>query len=212
MKETEKKIYDSGKKHFYEDGYYKATIRDIAQTAEVNSGLFNYYYKNKYNLAKQIFNEIYSNIRKLVSEYMSDEEDPIIIAGMVLRIHTHLLYNDKIIEFTMGALKEGVIEESRLENGKTIVRNINDYLGKDFSEEQTHLLLAITLAAEKTTLNQKYAGNLDYDLKRIADVVLKVFLNGYDLSNDDFRHYRDILHEKYEKLCTEFPDYINRII
>jgi AcrR family transcriptional regulator len=212
MNETELKIYASAKKHFYEKGYYKATVRDIAQSAGVNSGLFNYYYKNKYNLAKIIYNEIYNNIRELVKECFSEEKNPVILVGVMLHVHTYLLYDAKIIKFAMDALKEGIIEECRLVNGRELVRNVTEYLKKNFTEEQINLLLAITLAAEKTVLNQKYAGNLSYDLKRSADVVWKIFLNGYDLENEEIIRLREIVYEKFDYLCSEVPDYVDRLI
>ena len=57
MNKTKKKIFIEAKRLFESGGYYDTTVREITSAAGVNSGLFNYYFKNKYNLAKQMLRQ-----------------------------------------------------------------------------------------------------------------------------------------------------------
>lgn len=54
---TEEKIKDAAKKIFLEKGFGSATTRDIAECAETNIALVNYYFRSKEKLFLEIFRE-----------------------------------------------------------------------------------------------------------------------------------------------------------
>jgi len=212
MNETELKIYEVAKMQFYNNGYYSTTVRDIAKEAGVNSGLFNYYYKNKYTIAKKMYDDIFYNIKALVRNHFDTEEHPAIIMGIMMRLHTYVLYSDSIVPFVVDALKEGIFEESILTTTAPMVKDIADYYHRDYSEQTLHLLLSITLATEKTCLTQKYHNLIDFPLEQIADVILKIHLQGFDLDKEVIQSLTIIIMEKFNELINEYPNFVELII
>lgn len=57
------------KKEFYEKGFLKGTIKNIALNANVPQGLVTYHFQTKYNLISEIFKDFYINIIKLIDSY-----------------------------------------------------------------------------------------------------------------------------------------------
>jgi AcrR family transcriptional regulator len=212
MNETEEKIYKSGKIHFYQKGYYRATVREIADSAGVNSGLFNYYFKNKNKLAKLIYSDVYHNIERLVREYFILEENPVILMGIIIRIHTIILFDDRFVNFGMDAVKEGIYEESIFEEAKGTIKEVIEHLGRKMPDEQINLLLALTLASEKTLSTHKHMGSISYDLQRISEVCLKIFLNGFDLENREIAETNKEVSEKFMKFYSDIPNFVHQII
>lgn len=54
---TKEKIKSSARELFYESGYKKISLQEIAKNAGIRQSLLYYYYKNKDELASEIFNE-----------------------------------------------------------------------------------------------------------------------------------------------------------
>ncbi len=212
MKETELKIYNEAKRLFYKDGYYKTTVRDITKAAGVNSGLFNYYFQNKYNLATKMYDDIFYNIKHLVTKYYYDEENPAIFMGIMMRLHLYVLYNEKIIKFSMDALKEGIFEESIHKTTAILVKNIDNYYNINSTDEELHLLLSITLGSENACLKNKYKGEINFSLKHISNIILKIHLNGFDLDNEEIKRCTDIVIKKFEFIEKDCPDFVDLII
>lgn len=212
MNNTELKIYKVAKEHFYKNGYYNTTVREIAKSAGVNSGLFNYYFQNKYTVAKMIYDEIFYNIKNLTMRYFSDEKNPAIFMGVMMRLHTYTLYSDPIVEFVIDALKEGIFEDSIFNTTTPLVQDISDYYQKDFTGETLHLLLSITIATEKTCLTQKYNGLISYDLCKIANTILKIHLLGFDLDKAEITRCTESIIEKFEFIRSEHPNFVDLII
>ena len=65
---TKQKIIDAAKTLFYEQGYTKTTVAQITKKAQVNNGLFTYYFGSKTAIAGQISTEFRLNIRNLISK------------------------------------------------------------------------------------------------------------------------------------------------
>lgn len=212
MNDAELKIYKAAKTHFYTDGYYNTTVRDIADTAGVNSGLFNYYFKNKHNIARQLYDDIFYNIKDLLMNHIGEEKNPAIFMGVLMRMHTYTLYNDAIVKFAMDALKEGIFEESIFTTATPLVTDIANYYHKEMSAEALHLLLSISLATEKTSLTQKYHGLINYDLSQLADIVLKIHLQGFGLEMEEIQIVTNNVREKFDFIQQKHPDYIHLII
>ena len=64
------KIMYYAKAEFYKNGYSKATLKNIAESAETNSGLILYHYKAKEQLARCIYTDFYRKIEDRVDEYV----------------------------------------------------------------------------------------------------------------------------------------------
>ena len=75
--DTELKIRDAAKSLFLKKGYSATTTRDIAQEAQINLALLNYYFTSKRRLFEIImFETLYDFLNKMVEVY-NDEETTI---------------------------------------------------------------------------------------------------------------------------------------
>ncbi|MFA0815911.1 MAG: TetR/AcrR family transcriptional regulator [Anaerofustis sp.] len=70
---TKQKIIDSAQILFYDQGYTSTTVAQITSKADVNNGLFTYYFGSKRNLASMILNEFRIDFRNLISKKIFDQ-------------------------------------------------------------------------------------------------------------------------------------------
>jgi AcrR family transcriptional regulator len=73
--ETKQKIYLTAKQLFYEYGFIKTTLAEIAKESETNKAMVAYYFKNKNNLALEVYNE-YMVANKVKTQKAIDEKFP----------------------------------------------------------------------------------------------------------------------------------------
>ncbi len=70
---TEEKIKEAAKKIFLEKGFGSATTRDIAECADTNIALVNYYFRSKERLFQEIFRESYGETFLPVARILNDD-------------------------------------------------------------------------------------------------------------------------------------------
>lgn len=70
---TEEKIKDAAKKIFLEKGFGSATTRDIAECADTNIALVNYYFRSKEKLFHEIFRESFAETFVPVTRILNDD-------------------------------------------------------------------------------------------------------------------------------------------
>jgi len=73
-KATFKIIIDTTIDLFYKQGYHSTTIANITNSAGIGAGTFYLYFPNKLSLYKYILNQFQHDIRKTISEKVSDVE------------------------------------------------------------------------------------------------------------------------------------------
>jgi hypothetical protein len=64
--EAKERIYKAAISLFARKGYHAVGVREIAQAADVNISMVNYYYGEKINILKQIIDEAFEKYRKAV--------------------------------------------------------------------------------------------------------------------------------------------------
>lgn len=70
---TEEKIKDAAKKIFLEKGFGSTTTRDIAECADTNIALVNYYFRSKERLFQEIFRESFAETFMPVARILNDD-------------------------------------------------------------------------------------------------------------------------------------------
>lgn len=70
---TEEKIKEAAKKIFLEKGFGSATTRDIAECADTNIALVNYYFRSKERLFQEIFRESFQETFLPVARILNDD-------------------------------------------------------------------------------------------------------------------------------------------
>lgn len=93
---TKQKIMDVAKELFYEQGFTNTTVAQITDEAEVNNGLFTYYFGSKVNLANMISTEYRLKLRNAVSERMFEHFKEYNLAlgiAVETRMNVNILHN-----------------------------------------------------------------------------------------------------------------------
>ena len=214
MNKTKRKIFIEAKRLFETQGYYDTTVREITNAAGVNSGLFSYYFKNKYNLARQMYDNMFQNIKSFTEEYFDHVENPAVFMGIMMRLHTYTINDDMTIKFTIDALKEGIFEESMIEKSHILITNINKYYSVGLSDDELRILLTMTLGVEHSLITQSRQGLFPMDTKSIADHVLRVHLFHFGLKDEEMVHciakvqscFNKVL-EKRSKIISQIMDF-----
>lgn len=212
MNKTKKRIFVEAKRLFETQGYYNTTVREITNAAGVNSGLFSYYFKNKYNLAVQMYNNIFQNILTLAKENFGDIENPAVFMGIMMRMHTYTINDEMAIKFTIDALKEGIFETSMLEKSIELIININKYYKTNLSREEREILLTTTLGVERSLITQNYLGRFHLDSKAISDNVLRSHLFNFGLKRKEIDKCITEVQKNFKKLQKDEPHLVNRIM
>jgi AcrR family transcriptional regulator len=70
---TEEKIKEAAKKVFLKKGFNGATTRDIAEEAGVNLALVNYYFRSKEKLFKEVFEEKYITVSRVLTSILESD-------------------------------------------------------------------------------------------------------------------------------------------
>lgn len=70
---TEEKIKDAAKKIFLEKGFGSTTTRDIAECADTNIALVNYYFRSKERLFHEVFRESFGETFLPVARILNDD-------------------------------------------------------------------------------------------------------------------------------------------
>lgn len=70
---TEEKIKGAAKKVFLEKGFGSATTRDIAESADTNIALVNYYFRSKEKLFQEIFLESFAAAFSPIARVLNDD-------------------------------------------------------------------------------------------------------------------------------------------
>ena len=210
MNETKERIFNEAKRLFETKGFYKTTVRDITNAADVNLGLFSYYFKSKYNLALQVYDKFDENVSSFTEEYLGHIENPAVAMGIMMRMNTYAMNDDQVIIFTIDALKEGLLETSFIRNGFENVSDINSYYNTGLSEDELKILLAGTLGIERSLITHNYLGLFHSDLKTLSDYVFRTHLFSFGLDRKEIENCLMEVHKHFQKLLDEIPDFIRK--
>lgn len=94
--QTRNMIYQTAKQLFYDKGYEKTKIKEIADTAEVPIGLFTYYFKTKDKIVQHIYSEFFTQISLRITEETKDGLDNSILRHAILSwIYYEIIFSDE---------------------------------------------------------------------------------------------------------------------
>ncbi len=212
MNDTKSKIYSEAKRLFYAQGYYKTTVRQITDAVGVNSGLFSYYFKNKFNLARQIYSEIFDKIISILNAYFSDEKNPAVFLGIMMRMHTYVRNDKRVILYAVDAMKDEIFEDSVRSFVKPYIEAVDHYYKANLSDEEHYMMMASTLGAEKAIFTQNYRGNIHFDVKRLSTIFYRIHLFHYNISSFEIDRCNEEVINRFRTLLDKYPNFIDDII
>ena len=109
---TEVKIKDAAKKMFLENGFGSTTTRDIAECADTNIALVNYYFRSKERLFQEVFKESFGETFLPVARILNDDLPLEVKIYKFVDHMTELLKQDPLLP--MFVLSEMRSEQSKV--------------------------------------------------------------------------------------------------
>ena len=212
MNKNEKSIYVAAKELFFKKGYYNTSTREIAEAAGVNSGLISYYFNSKSNLAVRIFDEMFFNIKTLTTENVPLEKNPAVLMGLMMKLQTYALQNEKIIKFVEDTFTEGIFEESILNSYMDLMRKINIYYDSGYSDEKLLNSLTYTVGVEKSLLTKNRDCNICYTTDDLSSTILRMHLFSFRLEDEEVEMCLRLVHIHFEKIRKNIRSLMDKII
>lgn len=179
--EASEKLYRAACDLFIEKGFNATTVREIADRAEVNSGLMHYYFKSKRNIAIDSLIRMYRAILTIVDDAVDPAENPAVYHGIMMRLHLYFLYSDKNAKFYTDCLKEDIFEEIAIPRCLDLMEVIDKAYGGTHDETYLMLIQSIAISAQRTMILKKQAGLMDYSLEAIGELEYRIFLSFFSV-------------------------------
>ncbi len=200
--ETQNKIIQSARYLFSSQGYSDTTIRQITSHANVNLGLFSYYYESKAHLASIIYNKVREQMNDLVAQYYS----PNTVEHYLMRV----LYSLKISITSDTFYEIYFYSKQHPDHISGIMHRIEDAISNyakvtpSYGFNSYNTLVAYTIVGLNTELVN--AGrNKDNPIN--VEIVIKYYLNLYlDILGLSHDYYDKIINEEWSKYYMGMVD------
>ncbi len=132
--DTEKRIKETAKQVFLREGYEGATVRKIAQEAEVNVALMNYYFESKEQLFRSIYQETLGHFLGTMVRLLNEETPlEVKIWKIVDRYTDFLLENPTVPLFVLAEHREDGNSLFKEMNVREVINT--SYFTKQLQEE-----------------------------------------------------------------------------
>lgn len=174
-KATKEKIFKVAAELFSRDGYYKVSVREICEAADVTKPVLYYYYKDKENLLCEMMKETRQIIERFIEQsirpdmsFVDQLEGTIKFYIWFLKEYPHLMKFLTFIQFMAAPdkVREFKYNKAKEDWGKIYVLFKNAQANGELSDAVDHKILA-----------QNYLGGII--------IILSNFMMGH-ISNNDY--------------------------
>ena len=183
---TKQNIINAAKQLFYENGYNKTGIQDIADYANVKLGTITYYFKKKDDMISDIYNTFFMALYDYVSE--ASEKDLNLYTKYCF---TLVLYYNAILSDPHNTLLYYEVLVKDVDNGgrlsitKTLNRSCLDFLNKSYTDEDLDVIAMAEFGSPKKncssiTMNAK----LNFERDQMCFYFVKTLFRLMDLDGD----------------------------
>ena len=120
---TEEKIIDAARKLFTQKGFSATRTRDIAEEADINLALLNYYFRSKQNLFQIIIEEKFDELFGIINPILSNSEISLEekIETLVMNYTKMLLENEDLPFFVLSEIKSNEFIAERVKQNAEIL-------------------------------------------------------------------------------------------
>ncbi|MGN0339154.1 MAG: TetR/AcrR family transcriptional regulator [Lachnospira sp.] len=172
--QTSQKILHAARELFYKTGFEATTSRAIAEKANVNLGLLNYYFKSKNEIGRQIYSAIRRQLDANMNKYESSlsEVESFIFSSA---IELYLCLNcTPYGNFYHELLSNPANRLSTMEHiKKTLINNTDAAIGDEISYSEAYITMAtLSISSIKPTL-------VDYALTHPGEIPSNMYLKYY---------------------------------
>lgn len=207
---TKKNIITSAKQLFYENGYNKTGIQDIADFADVKLGTITYYFKKKDDMISDIYNTFFMSLYEYVSE-ASDKD----LNLYTKYCYTLVLYYDAILSDSHNALLyyevmlKNVSHANQIAITKTLNRSCLDFLNKSYAEIDLEIIAQAEYGARKELFMNYYEGRLKIDNETLCYYFVK---NLFKLMSLDGDMVQNTMRQAFKFMKEHKPEHIRFLV
>jgi len=107
---TRRQIVEAAKGLFHQKGYAQTSVKDICAESRVKAGTLTYYFRTKYDLVREIYEEIFSRSYEFVEERLDREVNSLEKNALVAFIYFQALSADENTRrFHLEILEQGSV-------------------------------------------------------------------------------------------------------
>lgn len=195
--ETRDRIVEAAKKIFYRHGYKNSTLKMITAEAEVSLSAVPYYFRQKYQIVREIYNEFLETIYAFLKENLSELPDSYQMHFYATKIYYRIILGD-------DNNRRFFIEVNNSEHNYMLaspfIDRVYENYAQDFNipltEMQRQLMRMADGGGRREILDRYFNNMIDIDVDDLCDYLTSLAgtLIGIHM----------LVAEKYAKKSTEF--------
>lgn len=201
--ETKEKIYDTAKKLFYEDGFVKTTLSEIAKQSGANKAMVSYYFGNKNNLALEIYNE-YMLAMKVKTQNIINESFPksdlLLRTAIEYRIQNRNCNTNHGLNRFFRELCDSNILLKTTNASVSFTENINKAYKLGLSKTDVRAISIANTASVHGLYIARNEGFLDCTSQYLAEIEIKLLFHSLGFENELIEKYLAESREVVDKI------------
>lgn len=172
-------------KVFFEKGYDRASIRDVAREAGMSLAGLYYYFRSKEELLHLILEKVFTDLLETLGPRIEASSDP--VERVRILIHNHIGYFvENLVEMKVlsheyesltGAYHEA-IRKIRRDYFRLVERVVSEVMERGAARGVTARVAALSLLGMMNWLYTWYRPAVDGDAAAVAGQMTSMFLNG----------------------------------
>lgn len=201
-------ILDCSKKLFYQNGYTKTSIRQIATALNIHHPNIYYYFKSKKDIAFTLYGNIYQELNKKISECIPKRD--LYYTATYLRLHYRVFYwNKQLFTLYYDFNKEGIVEDYVR---PFAIKNYHLYLDAfnlDISEKDLNTYFSIASSIEFRFIDAIIHKKSTVSFEEAINLIIRAPLLYMGIDNESIE---DILTQSFINANNVKIEYIQKIV
>lgn len=179
--ETRKRILDTSEKLFREKGYSNTYIKDIAREAGIGHPVIYYYFKNKEDIVRILFDDVMEQITDCISQLnMTIDDSLLVLLVEHILVFKHIAF-DRVTQFVyFDIIKYSDYSRDRLKEISSIYfQNLINFLDANniiHNEKEAIAYLVTSDGFAKSLFRGIITGALDYTFEEAVDYFFRNML------------------------------------
>ncbi len=180
------KIYAAAKKLFYENGFVKTTLWDIAIESGANKAMISYYFDTKNRLALEVYNE-YMFAVKAKTQSIVDSIDPncspMLRTALEYRIQNRICRQNRHVDLFYHDLCDANVFLQFESASVDFVETLNNVCGLGFSKLDVKAIAIANMATVHALYVARNEGFMDCSGEYLAETGIRLLFQSLKIDN-----------------------------
>ncbi|WP_373482056.1 TetR/AcrR family transcriptional regulator [Acetobacterium sp.] len=207
--QTKSNIITTAKVLFYENGYNKTGIQDIADRADVKLGTITYYYKKKDDMITDIYNVFFLALYDYVSSVSENLNLYTKYCYSLVLYYEAILNDERNKTLYYEVLVKNVNPHGRTNITNTLNRSCLDFLNKNYIEADLEVIARSEYGARKELFIDFYEKNIKFTSRAMIYFFIR---NLFRLMNLDGEMIENTIQQGFEFSNKNKPEGIKFLI